>query len=106
MDHAVASVPRALRIREDVGRVTRDSILAAQAKLAASSTMTASKLTNSQSPAAKPVKRLRETISARTRGTSVTGEAGNGRGTCREGGAQDELMWGAAATCRKKSIVI
>src|SRR3546814_15484382 len=37
MDHAVASVPRALRIREDVGRVTRDAILAAQAKLAASS---------------------------------------------------------------------
>src|SRR3546814_205447 len=71
MDHAVASVPRALRIREDVGRVTRDAILAAQAKLAASSTMTASKPTNSQSPAAKPVKRLRETISASTSGTSA-----------------------------------
>src|SRR3546814_18669282 len=55
MDHAVASVPRALRIREDVGRVTRDAILAAQATLAASSTMTASKPTNSQSTAAKPV---------------------------------------------------
>src|SRR3546814_20711331 len=26
MDHAVASVPRAPRIREDVGRVTRDAI--------------------------------------------------------------------------------
>src|SRR3546814_1163767 len=71
MDHAVASVPRALRIREDVGRLTRDAILAAQAKLAASSTMTASKPTNSQSPAAKPVKRLRETISASTSGTSA-----------------------------------
>src|SRR3546814_16162947 len=71
MDHAVASVPRALRIREDVGRVTRDAILAAQAKLAASSTMTASKPTNSQSPAAQTVKRLRETISASTSGTSA-----------------------------------
>src|SRR3546814_16579051 len=61
MDHAVASVPRALRIREDVGRVTRDAILAAQAKLEESSTKTASKPTKSQPPAAKPVKRLRET---------------------------------------------
>src|SRR3546814_9666128 len=71
MDHAVAAVPRARRMRKDVGRVTRDAILAAQAKLSASSTRTASKPTNSQSPAAKPVKRLRETISASTSGTSA-----------------------------------
>src|SRR3546814_14401596 len=82
MDHAVASVPRALSIRVDVGRVTRAAILAAPAKLAASRNMTASKPTHRQSPTDKPAKRLSEPISVsprdRTRARQEKSSAASG----------------------------